>query len=296
MQCVVAMMSATPTIVLENGTMLGAMSEQRKLQPQALVIPEIVISGSHSHIHSQSSSSLHRSRSRSRNDIHEEVPAESTALLEQQQQHQSHAMPTGGAEEDTEFEQFVLNRTTSESNMLESSIYSELQFSSASAVAAGANVTAPAAAASAALNASVCSRSDSRQSKRTRRKSHKSKAKCSNSNVAVGVGGGVGVGVPGVGAGNGAAAGSAAGAPPVGSYPPQYTAIFLDPHHHHHHHPGAAANALATAAAASPFLNSNPESAANFLQYHQFYQQRPMGMAHPHQHPHPHPHHHHLRR
>lgn len=291
MQCVVAMMSATPTIVLENGTMLGAMSEQRKLQPQAFVVPEIVISGSHSHIHShsESSSSLHCSRSR--NDNLEEVPAESTALLEQQQ-HQPHAMPTGGAEEDTEFEQFILNRTTSESNMLESSIYSELQFSSASAVAAGANVTAPAAVSAAALNASVCSRSDSRQSKRTRRKSHKSKAKCSSSNVAVGVG--VGVGVPGVGAGTGAAAGSVAGAPPVGSYPPQYTAIFLDPHHHHH--AGAAANALATAAAASPFLNSNPESAANFLQYHQFYQQRPMGMAHPHQHPHPHPHHHHLRR
>lgn len=263
-------MSATPTIVLENGTMLGAMSEPRKVQ----AIPEIVISSS--------ISSLHRSRSRSRNEIQEqELPAESTALLEQQQHPQ--VLPTG-AEEDNEFEQFILNRTTSESNMLESSIYSELQFSSANVAASAAS---PAAAA--ALNASACSRSDSRQSKRTRRKTHKNnnKAKCSQSGVA---GVGVGGGVPAATAAAAATAASAV-APPVGSYPPQYTAIYLDPHPHHHHHQ---ANTLASAAASSPFLQSNPESAASFLQYHQFYQQRPMGMA---QHPqHPHPHHHHLRR
>lgn len=264
-------MSATPTIVLENGTMLGAMSEPRKVQ----VIPEIVISSS--------ISSLHRTRSRSRNDIHEqELPVESTALLEQQQQHPQ-VLPTG-AEEDNEFEQFILNRTTSESNMLESSIYSELQFSSAANVAASAASPASAAA----LNASACSRTDSRQGKRTRRKGHKgsNKAKCSSSSL----GGGVGGVVPGVGAATAAAAAAASAvAPPVGSYPPQYTAIFLDPHHHQQ------ANALASAAASSPFLQSNPESAASFLQYHQYYQQRPMGMA-QHPHLHPHPHHHHLRR
>lgn len=262
-------MSATPTIVLENGTMLGAMSEPRKVQ----VIPEIVISSS--------ISSLHRTRSRSRNDIHEqELPVESTALLEQLQQQHPQVLPTG-AEEDNEFEQFILNRTTSESNMLESSIYSELQFSSAANVAASAASPASAAA----LNASACSRTDSRQSKRTRRKGHKSsnKAKCSSSSLGAGVGGVV----PGVDAATAAAAAASAVAPPVGSYPPQYTAIFLDPHHHQQ------ANALASAAASSPFLQSNPESAASFLQYHQYYQQRPMGMA---QHLHPHPHHHHLRR
>ncbi|XP_034110238.1 uncharacterized protein LOC132792559 isoform X1 [Drosophila nasuta] len=255
------MMPATPTIVFENGTMLGAMSgEQRKLQPPsaAFVIPEIVISGS------QSSNSLNRSR----NDVaHEEMPAECTALLEQQLQHAGAGAAT---EEDNEFDQFILNRTTSESNMLESSIYSELQFTTSN------NSPAPPATQSvaAALNTSACSRSDSRQSKRTRRKLHKSKSKCSN-NVAV---------VAGAGA---TTATTTVVAPPVGSYPPQYTAIFLD------HHQAAAA-AAANAAAASPFLSaSNADAAAaNYLQYHQYYQQRPMGMGHPHQHPH----HHHLRR
>ncbi|KAH8369941.1 hypothetical protein KR093_001520 [Drosophila rubida] len=262
-------MPATPTIVFENGTMLGAMaamSEQRKLQPPsaAFVIPEIVISAS------QSSNTLNRSR----DDIAaahaiaiEETPAECTALLEQPLQLQR------GSEEDNEFEQFILNRTTSESNMLESSIYSELQFSAANSPAPPATQSAAAAAAAAAaVNTSACSRSDSRQSKRTRRKLHKSKSKCS-SNV------GVAVAV----AGAGATTATTNVAPPVGSYPPQYAAIFLDQHQ----------------AAASPFLNaSNPETAAaNYLQYHQYYQQRPMGMAGlPHQHPHPHPHHHHLRR
>ncbi|XP_017866817.1 PREDICTED: uncharacterized protein LOC108616249 [Drosophila arizonae] len=277
-------MAATPTIVFENGTMLGAMSEQRKQQPPPLpnstfVIPEIVISAS------QSSNSLHRSR----HDIeaahpngNEEISAECTALLEQQQQQQQqqnqqqqHRQQCGlSAEEDNEFEQFILNRTTSESNMLESSIYSELQFTSTAAGAA-----APPSAA--ALNTSACSRSDSRQSKRTRRKTHtkgSSKGKCNNNNnnnpVAV--------------AGAGATV-AANGAPPVGSYPPQYTAIFLDHHHHHHNAAAAAAaaaaaNAMANAAATSPFLNANPE-----LQYHQYYQQRPMGLTHPHGH-------HHLRR
>ncbi|KAH8307704.1 hypothetical protein KR044_009565 [Drosophila immigrans] len=265
------MPAATPTIVFENGTMLGAVSEQRKLSA-AFVIPEIVISASHS------SNSLNRSR----HDIapapaaapahpiaHEEMPAECTALLEQQQI-RGGGVGGGNEEDNEEFEQFILNRTTSESNMLESSIYSELQFSTTNSPAPPA--TAAAAAAAAALNTSACSRSDSRQSKRTRRKLHKSKSKCS-SNVAVGVGV----------AGAGAAAATTTVAPPVGSYPPQYTAIFLDHHH-----------AAANAAAASPFLNAgNPETAAaNYLQYHQYYQQRPMGLGHPHQLPH----HHHLRR
>ncbi|XP_064552015.1 uncharacterized protein LOC135437865 [Drosophila montana] len=256
-------MAATPTIVFENGTMLGAMSEQRKLQPPPMsntfVIPEIVISGSHS------SNSLHRSRpdiDAAHPHANEEMAAECTALLEQQQQQQHQQQ---GAEEDTEFEQFILNRTTSESNMLESSIYSELQFTS---TAAGVASAAPP---SATLNTSACSRSESRQSKRTRRKSHtkSNKSKCSNN-------------VPVAATGAGAAV-AANGAPPVGSYPPQYTAIFLDHHlNHHHHAAAAAANAMANAAATSPFLNANPESAANYLQYHQYYQQRPMGMAHPH--------------
>jgi len=263
------MMPATPTIVFENGTMLGAMSEQRKLP---FVIPEIVISAS------QSNNSLNRSRNdidTAHPNVNEEMPVELTALLEQQQHQQQQQLQQAG-EEDNEFEQFILNRTTSESNMLESSIYSELQFSTTH------NSTAPP---TAPLNTSACSRSDSRQSKRTRRKLHKSKSKCSNN-------------VAGAGATTTltTTAATATVAPPVGSYPPQYTAIFMDPHHHHHTAAAAAANAMANAAATSPFLNSNPETAANFLQYHQYYQQRPMGMAHPHQHPHPHPHHHHLRR
>lgn len=259
-------MAATPTIVFENGTMLGAMNEHRKQQPpppiSTFVIPEIVISVS------QSSNSLHRSR----HDIdaahpngNEEMSAECTALLEQQQQQQhqhQHRQQCGlSMEEDNEFEQFILNRTTSESNMLESSIYSELQFTSTAAGAAAPPATA-------ALNTSACSRSDSRQSKRTRRKSHSksnNKGKCNSNPVAV--------------AGAGATV-AANGAPPVGSYPPQYTTIFLDHHHHH----AAAANAMANAAATSPFLNANPE-----LQYHQYYQQRPIGLTHPHGH-------HHLRR
>ncbi|XP_023177826.1 uncharacterized protein LOC111604140 [Drosophila hydei] len=254
-------MAATPTIVFENGTMLGAMNEHRKQQPpppiSTFVIPEIVISAS------QSSNSLHRSR----HDIdaahpngNEEMSAECTALLEQQQ-HQHRQQCGLSMEEDNEFEQFILNRTTSESNMLESSIYSELQFTSTAAGAAAPPATA-------ALNTSACSRSDSRQSKRTRRKSHSksnNKGKCNSNPVAV--------------AGAGATV-AANGAPPVGSYPPQYTTIFLDHHHHH----AAAANAMANAAATSPFLNANPE-----LQYHQYYQQRPIGLTHPHGH-------HHLRR
>ncbi|ALC41585.1 maker76 [Drosophila busckii] len=253
--------------------MLGAMSEQRKLPATAtptFVIPEIVISSS------QSSNSLNRSRSdmtAMQPNAHEEC----TALLDYQQQQQTQQQQQQLGEEDTEFEQFILNRTTSESNMLESSIYSELQFphsvpaaqtTTTTTAAATNNMTAatqPPTTLVDMLNTSACSRSDSRQSKRTRRKLHKSRSKCS-SNVAIAV----------AGAGATTAATTTSVAPPVGSYPPQYTTIFLD-------HNGAAAGA-------TPFLNAsavNPESAASYLQqYQQFYQQN-VGLTHAH-------HHHHL--
>ncbi|XP_017478736.1 PREDICTED: uncharacterized protein LOC108368129 [Rhagoletis zephyria] len=210
-----------------------------------------------------------------------------------------------------DFEQFLLNRSTSDSNILESSIYSELQFppsigslsigggsivgggsvggymgttsmaqqyqlaaaraqlqmpplptvnaANAAAAAAAASVitTAPTANAPAnvvelaeLLNTSTCSReSSSRANKRSRtRKSHKSSSKAKwNANVAA------------ANAAQGAATAAA-------SYPPQYTAIFLD-----HGNVTAAANAMgqiaSAAAAGSPFLNAPIVDAATAAAY-----------------------------
>ncbi|XP_068143812.1 uncharacterized protein [Drosophila tropicalis] len=280
--------SPTP-IVFENGTMLGSMSHDHrsltKLQfpgkQSPFIIPEIVISSS------QSNNSLHRSRC----DIPEEPEAEHTALLDSQHRER---------EEEAEFEQFVMNRTTSESNILESSIYSELQFPPSLCVAGPQTAvgTPPPPTATATLNTSACSRTDSesRQGKRTRRKGHKSKAKCSNNSLAGAAA--ATTGVPG-----GAPVASAVGVGGVGSYPPQYTTIFLDPHHHHHVGAAVATNpplgnttSQFLAGPGSSVQVPGSSEAASYLQYHQYYQQRPIMTNVGQQFGHGHHHLHHARR
>ncbi|XP_073845355.1 uncharacterized protein isoform X2 [Musca autumnalis] len=244
----------------------------------------------------------------------EDMAVESTALLEtttaiDEQQHRGEHDPdmTTAAEPPhhnhqhqqhmlaDEFEQFILNRTTSDSNILESSIYSELQFPPSlhgSSImigltghgggyvsTSGGPITAssPAGGGTPAQMAGpqTPAAPSGRTTKRTKRK-HKTKSKCTATAASL-------------------AAAAAAGqrASPTGHYPPRYTAIFMDPHHHQygnvttssataaHHHSGNAANALgqiASAAASSPFLNGSMgvASEAAYMQQFQYFQQRPM--------------------
>ncbi|XP_037956598.1 uncharacterized protein LOC119686168 [Teleopsis dalmanni] len=246
-------MTQNPTKFLENGTMLGALTNCSNSMPNVkvaekqMVIPEIVISASYS------TNSLNQSQYMINTvESNEEIAVESTALLAAAQS-DVEALPSD------EFEQFVLNRTTSDSNILDSSIYSELQFSPSndgnSSGSGGPTAQLPTTQSSTAsshavdlLNTSTCSR-DSRQAKRTRRK-HKSKSKCGTTPPQ-------------------------RATPVMGtSYPPQYTAIFLDPHHH-----SGTANAIgqiANAAAPSAFINGPVTDAAYLQQQFQYFQQRPM--------------------
>ncbi|XP_034653774.1 uncharacterized protein LOC117891997 [Drosophila subobscura] len=255
--------STAPTpVVFENGTVLGSMScEHSHAKVQFLgnqsqfVVPEIVIS------FSQSSNSIYNNRSpcdvssssainRISPTINRNEPSgEHTSLLEIHQRE---------GEEESEFEQFVLNRTSSESNILESSTCNELQMSNSLCVQA-ATLSLQNRALDM-LNTSACSRSDSesRQGKRMRRKADKAKINCSTNAL--------GSPTPTV--------------PSVADVlrPPQYTAIFLD---RHHGNSGVTANAQLTGPViSSPFLSGNPgqgtgSDAVNFIEYHQYCQQRP---------------------
>ncbi|XP_022218369.2 uncharacterized protein LOC111071377 isoform X2 [Drosophila obscura] len=269
--------TSTPstTVVFENGTMLGSMSEHSNAKLQFLgnqshfVVPEIVIS------YSQSSNSVYNNRattslssSSALNSVSptingNESSEEHTSLLETLQRER---------EEESEFEQFVLNRTTSESNILESSTCSELQIPTSLCVPA-ASLSLQTRALDM-LNTSACSRSDSepRQGKRMRLRADKAKIKCSTNAL-----GSPTPTVPSVAEG----------------YPPQYTAIFLD---RHHGNSAVPANPQLTGPViSSPFLTGNPvqgtgSDAANFLEYHQYHQcqQRPgmgnVALGHLHQH------------
>lgn len=306
----------TTTIVFENGTMFGALTpadnanNEAKLSGTSITIPEIVISGS------SSSNSLNRSHSDISHANSEENAKESTALLENTTttispntttlQSYVEGSKDTGEEPATmlqdEFDQFILNRTTSESNILESSIYSELQFppsvNSGSIVGINAHNSSNTGSSGVSVGGGYLSSNGgttntsvtrlpgpqtpphTRQTKRTKRK-HKTKSKCSATAASL------------------AAAAAAAGqrASPT-HYPPRYTTIYMDPHHHnqygnvmsttqhHHHHHSAAAVAadaanafgqIASAAASSPFLNA-PVAAdtAAYMQQFQYFQQRPM--------------------
>ncbi|XP_033247447.1 uncharacterized protein LOC117188151 [Drosophila miranda] len=263
--------TSTPptTVVFENGTMLGSMScEHSHAKVQFLgnqshfVVPEIVIS------YSQSSNSIYNHRSPC-------VMSSSSALssvsptINENESSEEHAslleIRQGEREEESEIEQFILNRSTSESNILESSSYSELQIPTSLCVPAAQTL------------ALDCSRSDSesRQGKRMRRKADKAKAKTKCSTNALG-----------------------SPTPTVTSvaegYPPQYTAIFLD---RPHRNSGVPANAQLSSVISSPFLTGNPmqgtgSNAANYLEFHQYCQQRPrmgnVSLGHLHQHHHLH--------
>lgn len=237
----------------------------------------------------------------------EDMAVESTALLEttttaiDEQRHAEHDPDMVTTENHhhqqhmlaDEFEQFILNRTTSDSNILESSIYSELQFPPSlhgSSIMSGltghgigsggyvSNSGGPITASSPAQVAgpqTPASATSGRTTKRTKRK-HKTKSKCTATAASLA-----------------AAAAASQRASPTGHYPPRYTAIFMDPHHQYGnvtttsamgaatHHSGNAANALgqiASAAASSPFLNGSMAVAgeAAYMQQFQYFQQRPM--------------------
>ncbi|XP_037822729.1 uncharacterized protein LOC119611274 [Lucilia sericata] len=301
-------------IVFENGTMFGAISpdttnNSAKLSVTSsdntatyLTIPEIVISAS------SSSNTLNRSRCEISQANSEESAMESTALLEATTTTTS-IIPSAGLNDNNdepavlqdEFDQFILNRTTSESNILESSIYSELQFppslhggsilaiNSSNVGSGGGYVSGsggPTVATQIAGPQTPPHTNNARQTKRTKRK-HKTKSKCTATAATL------------------AAAASQRSSPT--HYPPRYTAIFMDAHHHHHaqqygnvmtasqhHSGGGAANALgqiASAAASSPFLNAPVATdTAAYMQQFQYFQQRPMvttmspGMAGHHRH------------
>ncbi|XP_013098147.2 uncharacterized protein LOC106081024 [Stomoxys calcitrans] len=270
-----------------------------------LAVPEIVISSS------CSTNSLNRMTSTMANS--EDMAVESTALLETsltstnsnggEERLNDNRHPLNDPEELSgsephmladEFEQFILNRTTSDSNILESSIYSELQFPpslhggsiiSGLASQGGGYVSSsggPITANSPQVAGPQTPAAPSgRATKRTKRK-HKTKTKCTATAAQLA-----------------AAAAASQRASPTGHYPPRYTAIFMDQHHsgHHHHHQygnvmsahhhsGNAANALgqiASAAASSPFLNApvaaadaGAAAAAAYMQQFQYFQQRPM--------------------
>ncbi|TMW45599.1 hypothetical protein DOY81_009320 [Sarcophaga bullata] len=294
------------TIVFENGTMYGALTpadntiNETKLSGTSLTIPEIVISAS------SSSNSLNHSHSAISQANSEENAKESTALLENTTTSANTSTITSqplvegikdtGEEPSTmlqdEFDQFILNRTTSESNILESSIYSELQFppsvnggsivginvhNSSNGGGSGDYLSSNGGTTNAAVTRMPGPQTPphTRQTKRTKRK-HKTKSKCTATAASL-------------------AAANGQRASPT-HYPPRYTAIYMDPHHHnqfgnvitttqhhHHHHSAAAtdaANALgqiASAAASSPFLNA-PVAAdtAAYMQQFQYFQQRPM--------------------
>ncbi|XP_075168476.1 uncharacterized protein LOC142240656 [Haematobia irritans] len=259
-------------------------------------VPEIVISSS------CSTNSLNRMTSTMANT--EDMAMESTALLETSSPTTTTMEGNGlnnsgdqhplNDQEDSEphmlvdeFEQFILNRTTSDSNILESSIYSELQFPPSlhgSSIISGlagqggyvSSSGGPITAASPQVaGPQTPAAPSSRTTKRTKRK-HKTKTKCTATAAQLA-----------------AAAAASQRNSPTGHYPPRYTAIFMEPHHngHHqygnvHHHSGNAANALgqiASAAASSPFLNAPvagdagaAAAAAAYMQQFQYFQQRPM--------------------
>ncbi|XP_023303086.2 uncharacterized protein LOC111685082 [Lucilia cuprina] len=290
----------TNPIVFENGTMFGAISpdttnNSAKLSVTSsdntttyLTIPEIVISAS------SSSNTLNRSRCEMSQANSEESAMESTALLEATTTTTSSIIPSAGISDSNdepavlqdEFDQFILNRTTSESNILESSIYSELQFppslhggsilaiNSSNGVGTGGYVSSSGGpnVATQLAGPQTPPHGNARQTKRTKRK-HKTKSKCTATAATL------------------AAAASQRSSPT--HYPPRYTAIFMDAHHHghqqygnvmttssQHHSGGGAANALgqiASAAASSPFLNAPvAQDTAAYMQQFQYFQQRPM--------------------
>lgn len=244
-------------VVFENGTMLGSMRHERSASrtqvhiPSSalpLVIPEIVINSSQN-INSIRSHALRCSRY----DISkphgpdnvrqtlpkEEVCVEHASLQDTQQE---------GLKEEFEFEHFILNRTTSESNEREFSTCSEqlpcFQMSPSPALAPEM------------LNSTCSSRSDSES--RWSRKTLKAKTKRTSTVLAI-------------------HATSAPTAP--NGYPPQYTAILLDPHHR------PDGNALLTnerttgAGVAAPFLSGSSATGTDtsrYLHYHQYCQSRPI--------------------
>ncbi|KAH8234318.1 hypothetical protein KR038_007690 [Drosophila bunnanda] len=263
-------MASTPPIpvVFENGTVLGSVGHERSASrslvhiPSSalpLVVPEVVINSS------QNISSLHSRRLRRDNSkprgpgivegthSKEDVPLGHASPLDTQPERR---------EEEFQFEQFILNPTISGSNVSESSPCGELRpYSHMSLTPAPALEM---------LNSSASSRSDS-ECKRIR-KTHEAKTKRTSTALSV----------------------HTTSAPTVpNGYPPQYTAIFLDPNHRPNGSGLLANDHMTGTGVAPPFLSGNAASGTDpsrYLHYHQYCHSRPiigslgLGLTHQHQH------------
>ncbi|KAH8310010.1 hypothetical protein KR059_010054 [Drosophila kikkawai] len=267
-------MASTPPIpvVFENGTVLGSMGHERSASrslvhvPSSalpLVVPEVVINST------QNISSLHSRRVR-----HDISKAHSPGIvgrtLSKEDVNLGHETQLDTQpkrlDEECQFDQFILNPTISESSVCESSPCSELRPCSQMP-------PAPAQALEM-LNSSVSSRSDS-ECKRIR-KTLEAKAKRTSTALSV----------------------HTTSAPTVpNGYPPQYTAIFLDPHHHPDGTALLANDHIQGPGVAPPFVNGNSVNgtdSSRYLHYHQYCHSRPiigslgLGLTHQHQHLSPH--------
>ncbi|KAH8283378.1 hypothetical protein KR054_006781 [Drosophila jambulina] len=261
------MASSSPIpVVFENGTVLGSMGHERSASRSLvhasssalpLVVPNMVINSS------QNISSL-RSRRLRHDNIKSQGPGIMGRTLSKEDVALGHAslLHTEPERLSTEFqfEQFILDRTISENNIREPSPCSELRSCS--------QVPAPAPAQDI-LNSSASSQTDS-ECKRLR-KTFEIKSKRTSTALSVHT-----------------------SAAPNGSngYPPQYTAIFLDPHL-----PGGSAvlanDHMTGVGRAPPVLDGNSTNGTNtsgYLHYHQYCHSRPiignlgLGLTHHHQH------------
>ncbi|KAH8389897.1 hypothetical protein KR200_003567 [Drosophila serrata] len=253
-------------VVFENGTVLGSMGHERSVSSSLvhipssalpLVVPEVVFNSS------QNISSLRSHRLR-----HENSKPHDPDIVGRT--HSKEDVPLGHAymldtqperlEEEFQFEQFILNPTISESNVRESSICSELRPCS--------HMSPAPAAALEMLNSSV--RSDSECNRI--RKTLETKTKRTSTALSV----------------------HTTSAPTVpNGYPPQYTAIFLDPHHRPDGSALLANDHMAGTGVAPPFMNGNSANGTDtsrYLHYHQYCHSRPiigslgLGLTHQHQH------------
>ncbi|XP_053964784.1 homeobox protein 5-like [Anastrepha ludens] len=321
------------SVFFENGTIMGAVYEHNTSynsnssnsnnnsisshrncsyyqEPQFASIPEIVINGSYN-----SHQNLHHHQQYQQIEVHvadstsncDDSAIESTALLSSTD---NNLATMNGIEDmgtvassDTgphdEFEQFMLNRSTSDSNILESSIYSELQFPpsiGSLSIASGrgsvggcmgtsmaqqyqlatarahmqlpqlpatsiANITAAATINATATTANVAELADLLNTSTCSRESSSRANKRSRTRKSHKSSSKAKWNANVVSANTAQAANTAAVA--AAAYPPQYTAIFLD-----HGNVTAAANAMGQiAAAGSPFLNAPIVDAATAAAY-----------------------------
>ncbi|KAH8236345.1 hypothetical protein KR032_010565 [Drosophila birchii] len=257
-------MASTPPIpvVFENGTVLGSMGHEcsapRSLVhvPSSafpLVVPEVVINSS------QNITTLRSHRLR-----HDNSKPHGPGIVRRSLSKEDIAIGHASLldteperlEDEFQIEQYILNPTISESNVRESSSCTELR--SCSQIS-----PAPVAA----LDSSVSSRSDT-ECKRIR-KTLEAKTKRTSPTLS----------------------GNTTAAP--NGYPPQYTAIFLDPHHRPEGSALIANDHVTAAGVALPFLNGNSTNGtdtARYLHYHQYCHSRPiigslgLGLTHQHQH------------